>query len=100
MVTTRKQIGNDNITFSSFSHSDIVCRFSSLALCPDVHCPFQILQEAVSDYGTLLWAQSETAGEKGLPVLTDEDVNFLRLKTERGVNDVRSLNQMDQNASS
>lgn len=39
--------------------------------------------EAVSEDRTLLWAQSEPAGVEGLPVLTDKDINFLRLENTK-----------------
>lgn len=37
------------ITFPSLPHRDVVRGLSSLALCPDVHCPVAVIMEAVSE---------------------------------------------------
>lgn len=73
-------LGTCRITFSSLPHRDVVRGLSSLAFRSDVHCPVPVVLEAVSEHRTLLGAQGETAGVKGLSVLTDEHVDFLTLK--------------------
>lgn len=44
------------LTFPSFAHRNVVCRLSSLTLCPDVHRPVAVNLQAVSDDRALFTA--------------------------------------------